>query len=902
MFKLNVTWFIKFWNQYFKLKDSDLEIVLHLLENNGSPEFLTNFQKTIFWGIRTSTNYSCLHEHQHQLNRLHEVVQDYVLNYNSSKKKYLLQHFNSLPCSPSTYLSVMLTLTLLDGFTTTPKVNWYNLSLTEIETVDAKNLFTLTEFIYEGVDYFTNHSILLLYHKLIDKPIDEVVFVDCYHELIRVLHYLYPNEFLICILKQYKDVSLNVNSFSSDMNFSFSAQPTNSPKEITVICLCMILPLNTYKRYNVLPTPPQLLYNDDIQLLCNPFQLHLTTLFIQKNSKTQSKPTIQFFESISALTTTALHCDTNLFEIAIDLIEIELNDIGFELSNLVKIITDEDFTEIGDAQLDAFIKKFYLREKLLTSKLSIFMQNKNRFFNEKQHVKEYLLTSPSSTTPLNEKLEMMDALYSDVQQFLRIWSNCKKQHKTVINLIKQLQNLLSRYHNIKLFFNYKSFIFTHKLTKLYFFVHSDFRGRLYYKSHTSPQTIWYFRFLYHFGYNDDYHLNKNKFLLHSSVLTPEEFDKIRFNFCNFDSNYLSILQSIGFLFKNALQQSNILLKEIIFWGLDIYLINVDLPINEYCVLNLKPSLKEKMELAYYIRIIKKLEQKEYFKFYLCKDSTCSVTQHAGKLLGYRPETLNYLNLANDNTYYDTYYVYISQLHSYLINKDSTVWSEDRLKMLNRSTLKNLIMTCEYGISFYSAWQEYLSLWDTLPEFEKLFFCDKKNFSVIYQFFTSNIIDKYLFHKTKSTWIEEILASQLKSIKVDDLEMLIHYFHPTYKTVYFSLPKKFTPPNKPRIRHSFYWKQSNPSHHTNTVDLRKTKMSVYVNSIHFLDAFYLRNIVRCCQDKNISIVTIHDAFLVSYDCGYLLLSIADYCFLLSNNYEFPFYQHKALTIASSTIIV
>lgn len=70
----------------------------------------------------------------------------------------------------------------------------------------------------------------------------------------------------------------------------------------------------------------------------------------------------------------------------------------------------------------------------------------------------------------------------------------------------------------------------------------------------------------------------------------------------------------------------------------------------------------------------------------------------------------------------------------------------------------------------------------------------------------------------------------------------------------------------------------------------------------LDAYYLRCIAKFCGQHNIPIITIHDAFLISYDCGYWLLSTANYCFL---NYQLNvplFYNNSIATLSSSTILV
>lgn len=77
-----------------------------------------------------------------------------------------------------------------------------------------------------------------------------------------------------------------------------------------------------------------------------------------------------------------------------------------------------------------------------------------------------------------------------------------------------------------------------------------------------------------------------------------------------------------------------------------------------------------------------------------------MAQHAGKVLGYRSETLTYLNLDNIKEGYDTYQVIIDELCSYL-KREYPIWG-DLIKLLNRKILKNLVMTSEYGVTRQTA--------------------------------------------------------------------------------------------------------------------------------------------------------------------------------------------------------
>ena len=113
-----------------------------------------------------------------------------------------------------------------------------------------------------------------------------------------------------------------------------------------------------------------------------------------------------------------------------------------------------------------------------------------------------------------------------------------------------------------------------------------------------------------------------------------------------------------------------------------------------------------------------------------------MTQHGGKLLGYNMKNLHLLNLQNVDSLYDTYQIYINELKKYLRPTLDSLGCKlgGRVEAsLDRSLLKNLIMTAEYGVTYYTAYREFLQTLDECIKDDEVraFLSSKPSFNVIY---------------------------------------------------------------------------------------------------------------------------------------------------------------------------
>lgn len=109
----------------------------------------------------------------------------------------------------------------------------------------------------------------------------------------------------------------------------------------------------------------------------------------------------------------------------------------------------------------------------------------------------------------------------------------------------------------------------------------------------------------------------------------------------------------------------------------------------------------------------------------------------------------------------------------------------------------------------------------------------------------------------------------------DLNMPVGYYHKLQTTLYF---EDFTKGSRARKTISVQFNVARnlelyrkllklkKNRKLNIIDMRKTKSSTYVNTIHALDALYLRHISKYCQLAGIPLAVIHDGFGVPFTRG------------------------------------
>lgn len=160
-----------------------------------------------------------------------------------------------------------------------------------------------------------------------------------------------------------------------------------------------------------------------------------------------------------------------------------------------------------------------------------------------------------------------------------------------------------------------------------------------------------------------------------------------------------------------------------------------------------------------------------------------MAQHAGKILGYRQETLQFLNLNNTDHLYDTYQVIINEMRSYLM-KEQPHW-EGLVKLLNRKVLKNLVMTSEYGVTRRTAWNRYQAILHKLIKTNNLYtpLLDKNFFDELYNILDRGLVAKLFFKKTQKQWLNDANCEQDVLI-LADLTLYHRYIYSITRAVYY----------------------------------------------------------------------------------------------------------------------
>lgn len=255
----------------------------------------------------------------------------------------------------------------------------------------------------------------------------------------------------------------------------------------------------------------------------------------------------------------------------------------------------------------------------------------------------------------------------------------------------------------------------------------------------------------------------------------------------------------------------------------------------------------------------------------------------GKILGFKENSLKFVNLDNTYKMYDTYELYVNYFKN-MFEKTNT----DIVKYITRDFLKNTIMTVPYGIGSTKAFKNFCDSADDL----KIHKTTKKNllrvFNKIYRTLHSQIIEReYLYKKCKGDFKEA--TKGFKSFCVSDFELYIDYF----KVKNVVIEYKFLGKRKSLVIDVV---------DNNIIDKKKTETAIFVNLIHMLDSSFLRRLVLKLNEADIRSLTIHDSFCVSfYDVGFLILYAND-SFCVEENCNIFLDINAGLSIKSESILI
>lgn len=622
-----------------------------------------------------------------------------------------------------------------------------------------------------------------------------------------------------------------------------------SENKITVIKFKLLFARNFLRKFNISLKAPTIFKYEDQYYTYNVFKLTSKPLIKQANTKKQTTVNDSFIKAAQHLNNTKFIINKTLLKKITELVEIELENL---LKNNQTIIEDAETLHDLKLLLQNLLKRVYTKKYTRS------------FFQEKLKLtlKEELTQETVSDALKNSKT---------TQTLSKSLFKTNKDEKNLFMLANSVQVLFAKIYTLTNFLAFVEYIEEYNLTFLYFTVYADFRGRLYYNSEATIQSIWCFRYLYTFETTLVPHLNLYPFSSTQENFWNTQFTKV-FPAYKGPRAVIEFFQAIGVIFKTKLtkQDGSLCIADCLNYGFNYYL-NFSEFTEDYQNL----ELKTKAELIYYTTALKDiLNYNSELNYYIWKDSTASMAQHGGKILGYKNSTLKYLNLANNFYAYDTYTVIINDIHKFI--KKNYNGADEVLPYLQRTVLKQLIMTSEYGVTYYTARKRYFTLVEELTKnnsgFEIL--TNQTLLKLIYDYLQTDAIGALFYKTTQDSWWTATSAKNISKVEFKDL----NYEHPYYKlkthTLYYDKQNTETRSRTTLTLYLNIWELPEEEWE---LDVKKTNTAAYVNYVHAWDAYYLRNIARECLNHTVPLATIHDGFAVPYIYVNWLIQVANYSF-------------------------
>lgn len=712
------------------------------------------------------------------------------------------------------------------------------------------------------------HQLFFIKHLIMNLDDDELFIKKTIHCIIRRIDLISTEKTIHLGLETYNQVDPTmskhklIKSLNEDKNFlnnTLSQRQKPTYQKVTLINILVKLTANHLTQFSISLTPPTVVKYLQYQVSHTSLWVNCHSFIIAKKTKDATEITEDFLNKTKNIHETAIYpCDT-MCSLTKELIVADLEQTLADYTSLL----EKYKVKYPGTDFSGLLKEL-LKKKLTVN--SINQRSIQRILTSLSEVSEEVLKKGSEliSAIMASSIEIAQELETNID-------STSKKHYLLQNLISKTQNLLSKLHSINTALLFLDFLTGLPQRYFYYSIYCDFRGRIYYKSNCSPQTYWYYRFLFHLGDIENYELVKNSNLVPLVWLkNSEKWADLKIT----DTNLQAVCLSIGLIFKNKFlntQTGEVLISDVLDYGREIYTNHRFNSIPQWLELNWE--LKKVIEVLYYCNIINSVLSGKFKKYYLQKDTTCSMTQHGGKLLGYNYENLHLLNLQNVDSLFDTYQIYINELKRHfsimLKNLDSTFIEKVEQHMV-RALFKNLIMTSEYGVTHYTAYREFLqTLSEQVVDADiKEIFSKPEVFDYIYKFFTQGSTDKIFYRISKNTWISKCLSSQERVFKLNDIKIPTNYYNKTPTSLYFTIS------NQPRVRVSVNTFIQPTELSKREINVTKTKAALYVNAVHALDASYLRSIAYYTKLKGIPIITIHDGFCVPFFCETTLRSIAN----------------------------
>ncbi len=766
---------------------------------------------------------------------IYETVDNYLKNLNNHHQhKQLKQIYNNV--SDKIFYVHLWTNAIFYSL-----VNAQSLADLEQETEETKkilqqvvNIGAETLFIQHCILYFDKDNILItkiLFKKYLFIILNEINEKKC--------------SWMQIIIEK----KTNVIPLHEFLKETLDTKIKPSENKITLIKFTLSLTRNFLRKFNISLKAPTIFKHFDDYYTYSIFKLASKPLIKQSSSKQKTIITDSFIIAANHLNNTKFYINNNLLKKITQLAELELEAL---LKNNQPTIENAETLNDLKILLQNLLKKVYTKKYT------------RAFFQEKL---TFILKEDAEIKSIGDILKNSQ----NTQMLTKSLFKTNKTEQTLFTLANSVQTLFSKIYMLTNFLAYVEYIEEHKLEYLYFTVYADFRGRLYYNSEATIQSIWCFRYLYTFEsysvpYLDLYPLSSAQEHFWTMIFKPIYTDYIG------SKAIVEFFQAIGIIFKGKLtnKEGMLSISDCLLYGFDFFK-----KFSEQNIEFQKLELKIKAEILYYITAINDIIINNSKQgYYIWKDSTASMAQHGGKILGYKNSALKYLNLANNFHAYDTYTVIINNIHKYLLENYEN--AEQLIPYLQRNVLKQLIMTSEYGVTYYTAKKRYLTLVEELSTLNDNYkiLTDQKLLKLIYNYLHTDAISELFYKTTQAEWWDKTQKEVNKLVKLPDLCYEHTYYKLKTHTVYFDKPDTET---RSRSTITFYLSVWELNNQDLEIDTKKTNTAAYVNLVHAYDALYLRNIARECSKHNVPLATIHDGFATPYIYTNWLLQVANYCF-------------------------
>lgn len=245
---------------------------------------------------------------------------------------------------------------------------------------------------------------------------------------------------------------------------------TQDPRfnKITTISIAGDFKPNIDKKFNIGNIKPHFIKLDNTYYVYRLFYFSAVPVIIENNCKPDTEITPDFILAASRLASTRFVIDFDMLDTQQNLVEIELKN----LFSYAEQLTSEQHVDIADVRL--LVGQLIKETQTLKYKRH-FLQNKLK----------KLLDSDTSTDKIIVGLGRNREITSTGANLFKK----NKEEKELDYITRELQGVFSKIYTLTTFLGYAEYLKTANIKTVTFIPRADFRGRLYYDSIASIQSL-----------------------------------------------------------------------------------------------------------------------------------------------------------------------------------------------------------------------------------------------------------------------------------------------------------------------------------------------------------------------------------------------------------------------------